>query len=165
MSLPLTARRRAAAFAGSALLLSTLSLTLSGCGSQGPSEGRRPSAPAAVPVSFASAAGSPVAGALAAQATAQERAARQTAERGAAERGAATEAPERRACTTDPADRSACRNPGGTVDPGGGDIDGDGTFEPDEPVGPGYRDPRAYDGGRTSGESQCAWLRSQGIAC
>ncbi|MEE1752029.1 hypothetical protein [Streptomyces sp. SP18CS02] len=70
-----------------------------------------------------------------------------------------------RPCTTDPADRAACRNPSGRIDPDGGDLDGDGVFERHEPVGPGYKDPRAYDGGRTSGEAQCAWLRSQGVAC
>ncbi|MFF8833193.1 hypothetical protein [Streptomyces sp. NPDC015131] len=68
-------------------------------------------------------------------------------------------------CTTDPADRAACRNPGGTITPDGGDVDGDGVFESHEPVGPGYKDPRAYDGGRTSGETQCDWLRSQGMPC
>ncbi len=68
-------------------------------------------------------------------------------------------------CTTDPADRANCRNPSGTIDPDGGDLDGDGVFEDHEPVGPGYKDPRAYDGGKTSGETQCEWLRSQGIAC
>ncbi|MGP3921944.1 hypothetical protein [Streptomyces sp. 8N616] len=69
-------------------------------------------------------------------------------------------------CTTDPADRAACRFPeGAQITPGGGDIDGDGVFEENEPVGPGYKDPRAYDGGKTSGETQCDWLRRQGIPC
>lgn len=77
----------------------------------------------------------------------------------------APSAADGKACTTDPADRLNCRNPGGTIDPNGGDLDGDGVFEEHEPVGPGYKDPRAYDGGKTTGETQCEWLRSQGIAC
>ncbi|WP_223734773.1 hypothetical protein [Streptomyces purpurogeneiscleroticus] len=69
-------------------------------------------------------------------------------------------------CTTDPADRAACRLPAGAeITPGGGDVDGDGVFETNEPVGPGYKDPRAYNGGKTSGETQCEYLRQQGIAC
>lgn len=36
--------------------------------------------------------------------------------------------------------------------------------EPKEEIGPGYLDPDAYDGGRSSGESQLEWLCSQGIA-
>ena len=62
--------------------------------------------------------------------------------------------------------RSPCRTDRtGVPDPDGGDVDGDGVFESHEPIGPGYRDPRAYNGGRTSGETQCAWLRKQGIRC
>ncbi|MET8677972.1 hypothetical protein ABZW18_10365 [Streptomyces sp. NPDC004647] len=69
-------------------------------------------------------------------------------------------------CTTDPADRAACRFPkGAQITPNGGDLDGDGVFEKNEPVGPGYKDPRVYDGGKTSGETQCDWLRQQGISC
>ncbi|GGT16154.1 hypothetical protein GCM10010271_18800 [Streptomyces kurssanovii] len=93
----------------------------------------------------------PLGKALATQATAQN--------------AAAEEAAANKACTTDPADRQNCRNPGKTIDPDGGDLDGDGVFEQNEPVGPGYKDPRAYDGGKSSGETQCEWLRSQGIAC
>ncbi|MCZ7416774.1 MULTISPECIES: hypothetical protein [unclassified Streptomyces] len=69
-------------------------------------------------------------------------------------------------CTTDPADRPRCTMPpGAEITPDGGDLDGDGVFEPHEPVGPGHRDPRAYDGGPTSGETQCDWLRRQGHPC
>lgn len=69
-------------------------------------------------------------------------------------------------CTTDPADRPACRLPDGSeVTEGGGDIDGDGVFEEGEPVGPGYRDPRVYDGGKTTGEVMCEYAREQGLGC
>lgn len=89
-----------------------------------------------------------------------------TAQYAAAQKAAKAEEPAGKGlCTTDPADRANCRNPGGRIDPEGGDLDGDGVFEDHEPVGPGYRDPRAYDGGRTSGETQCDWLRSQGLTC
>ncbi|GAA2929082.1 hypothetical protein [Streptomyces enissocaesilis] len=164
-------RRRAAAFAGSVLLATGLSFTLSACGSTAPPAGRQEQAgePAPAPPEF----GPSLTGTLKAQATAQGAAARKTAERAAAqaserapESGRPESAPDsRRACTTDPADRAACRNPGGTIDPDGGDVDGDGVYEPHEPVGPGHKDPRAYDGGKTSGETQCEWLRSRGIAC
>ncbi|GHA97801.1 hypothetical protein [Streptomyces chryseus] len=153
-------RRRAAVFASTVLLITSLPFTLSACGSGDPPTTRQAAAePALVPLAF----GSSLTDAVADQATAQDAAARK-----AAARDAASEPPgsgDRRVCTTDPADRAACRNPGGTVDPDGGDLDGDGVFEPHEPVGPGYKDPRAYDGGKTSGETQCEWLRSQGIAC
>ncbi|MGI5359160.1 hypothetical protein ACQI4E_28130 [Streptomyces sp. CA-252508] len=146
-------RRRAAAFAGPALLTAGLLFTVSACGSEGAPAAERPAArPAAVSLEPA---GTSLARAVETQATAQVAAARQAVDRGT---GAGV-------CTTDPADRPACRNPGGTIDPHGGDVDGDGVFEPHEPVGPGHRDPRAYDGGMTSGETQCAWLRSQGKAC
>ncbi|OEJ38871.1 hypothetical protein AR457_24075 [Streptomyces agglomeratus] len=150
-------RRRAAVLAGSALLVTGLPFTLTACGSDAPEPGQRAAEPALVSARF----GTSLTAALKAQVTSQDAAARQ-----AAAREAAGSAPEsRKVCTTDPADRSACRNPGGKIDPNGGDVDGDGVFEPHEPVGPGYRDPRAYDGGKTSGETQCEWLRSRGIAC
>ncbi|MEU0373080.1 hypothetical protein ABZ070_22990 [Streptomyces sp. NPDC006283] len=101
--------------------------------------------------------GTSLAAALATQATAQNAAAEKATEKAADD--------DKGVCTTDPADRPNCRNPSGVIDPRGGDIDGDGVFEDHEPVGPGYRDPRAYDGGKTSGETQCEWLRSQGIDC
>ncbi|HCA86805.1 MAG TPA: hypothetical protein DEQ61_15730 [Streptomyces sp.] len=73
---------------------------------------------------------------------------------------------EAQECTTDPADRPACRFPDGAeVTEGGGDVDGDGVFEEDEPVGPGYRDPRVYDGGKTTGEVMCEHAREQGLDC
>ncbi|ORT57023.1 hypothetical protein [Streptomyces sp. CB03238] len=140
MVLASPARRRAAVFAGSALLTTGLAFTLSACADGAPPAGGQ----SAVSLRLT---GASLAGALEAQATAVER------------------QPGPKVCTTDPADRAACRNPGGTIDPRGGDLDGDGVFEPHEPVGPGYKDPRAYDGGRTSGETQCEWLRSQGKAC
>ncbi|WP_037647862.1 hypothetical protein [Streptomyces flavidovirens] len=171
------ARRRAAVFAGSVLLVTGLPFTLSACGSPEPPAGQQAGEPAVVAPEFSPS----LTGALGAQVTAaRDAAAKEAAERKAAER----EAAERRAaaeragqpdsatdsgkvCTTDPADRSACRNPdpGGTIDPNGGDVDGDGVFEQHEPVGPGYKDPRAHDGGRTTGETMCEWLRSQGMAC
>ncbi|MFG2332131.1 hypothetical protein ACGFMM_21190 [Streptomyces sp. NPDC048604] len=109
----------------------------------------------------------PLSESLQAQATTQHAAADKTAREKAAQEKAAQPQEDggRGVCTTDPADRPNCRNPGGTIDPNGGDLDGDGVYEKHEPVGPGYRDPRAYDGGKTSGETQCDWLRSQGIAC
>ncbi|MGW0550255.1 hypothetical protein [Streptomyces altiplanensis] len=169
-------RRRAAVFAGSVLLATGLPFTLSACGSTAPPAGQQAGEPALVsPGSLDF--GPSLTETLKAQATAQDAAARKAAEREAAKApdrtpepapesgrsGSATDSPG--ACTTDPADRAACRNPGGTIDPDGGDLDGDGVYEPHEPVGPGYKDPRAYDGGKTSGETQCEWLRSQGIAC
>ncbi|MFD5100097.1 hypothetical protein [Streptomyces albidochromogenes] len=155
------ARRRAAVFAGTVLLITSLPFTLSACGSSDPPTTAPQAAaePTLVPLAF----GSSLTDAVEDQAAAQDAAARE-----AAARDAASEAPgsgDRRVCTTDPADRAACRNPGGTIDPDGGDLDGDGVFEPHEPVGPGSKDPRAYDGGKTSGETQCEWLRSRGIAC
>lgn len=146
-------RRRAAVLAGSLLLATGLPFTLSACGSDAPPAGQQASGPALVSVGFSSA----LADALETQVQAQAQAATQDATQEAAQDAAV--------CTTDPADRSACRNPSGTIDPNGGDVDGDGIFEPHEPVGPGYKDPRAYDGGKTSGETQCEWLRSRGIAC
>ncbi|QGV76934.1 hypothetical protein [Streptomyces ficellus] len=148
------ARRRAAAFAGSALLASGLALTLSACGSDAPAAGPPDTRPATAAVSLDRAAG-PVATAVQAQATAARQAAQQTA----------VDQTGPKVCTTDPADRAACVNPGGTIDPRGGDLDGDGVFESHEPVGPGYKDPRAYNGGKTSGETQCEWLRSRGTPC
>jgi len=69
-------------------------------------------------------------------------------------------------CTTAPEDRAACRMPDGArPQEDGGDVDGDGVFEQHEPVGPGYKDPRAYDGGKTSGEIQCDYMRQQGYDC
>lgn len=143
--------RRAAAFAGSVLLASGLAFTLSACGSGDPPAGRQSGGPAAA-VSL-ELTGASLADAVKAQATAAHN-------KAAVHREAGPEV-----CTTDPADRAACRNPSGTIDPHGGDLDGDGVFEPHEPVGPGHKDPRAYDGGRTSGETQCEWLRSRGMTC
>ncbi|MFF9867323.1 hypothetical protein ACF1G0_18190 [Streptomyces sp. NPDC013953] len=153
MELDSAPRRRTAALVGSVLLAMTLPFALTACGSD-PSPGAQrpaPQRPAAVRLAFDS---TPVIAALAGQAGAAQQAVARTA----ADEG-------RGVCTTDPADRAACRNPDGHIHPDGGDVDGDGVFEDHEPVGPGYRDPRAYDGGRTSGETQCDWLRSQGIAC
>ncbi|MFC8919891.1 hypothetical protein ACGF5F_28815 [Streptomyces sp. NPDC047821] len=141
------ARRRAAAVAGSTLLAASLALTLSSCGSTTAPEGQGAERPAAVSPEPLELTGASLADAVKAQATAQVTAA------------------DKGVCTTDPADRAACRNPSGKIDPNGGDLDGDGVFEPHEPVGPAYKDPRAYDGGRTSGETQCAWLRAQGMPC
>ncbi|QIP86396.1 hypothetical protein GLX30_22865 [Streptomyces sp. Tu 2975] len=140
-------RRRTGTLAGTALLAACLLPTLSACGSGTPA----PRPPADVPKVALQVGAAPLGKALATQATAQN--------------AAAAKAAANQACTTDPADRQNCRNPGQTIDPNGGDIDGDGVFEQHEPVGPGYKDPRAYDGGKTSGETQCDWLRSQGIAC
>ncbi|WP_340558407.1 hypothetical protein [Streptomyces sp. GSL17-111] len=82
------------------------------------------------------------------------------------DRAPASPAPNTGVCTTMPADRPHCTMPpGARITPDGGDLDGDGIFEEHEPFGPGHKDPRAYDGGRSSGETQCAWLRSQGHAC
>lgn len=138
------ARRRAAVVAGSALLSTSLALTLSACASADPPAGRQAGQPA-LELTSAS-----LAEAVEAQATALV---------------AAPDEAGKRVCTTDPADRAACRNPSGKIDPNGGDLDGDGVFEPHEPVGPAYKDPRAYDGGKTSGETQCEWLRSRGLDC
>ncbi|MET9800884.1 hypothetical protein [Streptomyces sp. NPDC006368] len=145
-------RRRAAVLAGAVVLVGGLPFTLSACGSGAAPTGRQAGDAAAAAVRLAFAAPS-LADALNAQVTAQGAAARKA------------EADGRKVCTTDPADREACRNPSGKIDPHGGDVDGDGVFERHEPVGPGHKDPRAYDGGRTSGETQCDWLRSQGVAC
>ncbi|MBT2395326.1 hypothetical protein [Streptomyces sp. ISL-100] len=153
MAVTFRIRRRAAVLAGSVLLATGLPFTLSACGSAEPPAGQ----PAVVSVQFSSS----LTDALEAQVTAQDAEAKKAAERKAAD----SSTDSRKVCTTDPADRSACRNPSGKIDPNGGDLDGDGVFEPHEPVGPGYKDPRAYDGGKTSGETQCEWLRSQGIAC
>ncbi|THA25944.1 hypothetical protein E4198_15665 [Streptomyces sp. RKND-216] len=109
-------------------------------------------------------------------ADAAERAAAEQARRAAVEaqggagqpaaRPGGSAADEPAQCTTRPEDRAACTTPeGAEVTPGGGDVDGDGVFEPHEPVGPGYKDPRAYDGGPTSGETQCQWAREQGHGC
>ncbi|MGX1503783.1 UNVERIFIED_CONTAM: hypothetical protein RKD43_002408 [Streptomyces graminofaciens] len=144
-------RRRTGTLAGTAILVTCLLSTVSACGAEA-STPRSPAGPPAVSLQVGT---SSLGKALATQATAQHAA----AQNASAEKAAA------KVCTTDPADRPNCLNPGGTIDPQGGDIDGDGVFEQNEPVGPGYKDPRAYDGGRTSGETQCAWLRSQGIAC
>lgn len=84
----------------------------------------------------------------------------------AVEPGSGATATEPEQCTTSPEDRAACTMPeGAKITPGGGDVDGDGVFEEHEPVGPGYKDPRAYDGGPTSGETQCEWARQQGYGC
>ncbi|MET9423960.1 hypothetical protein ABZY06_25090 [Streptomyces sp. NPDC006540] len=140
-------RRRTGTLAGTALLATCLLSTLSACGS----ETSAPRPPTDLPKVSLQVGTAPLGKALATQATAQS--------------AAAEEAAAKKQCTTDPADRQNCRNPGGTIDPDGGDVDGDGVFEDNEPVGPAYKDPRAYDGGKTSGETQCEWLRSQGIAC
>ncbi|MFF8604514.1 hypothetical protein ACF06X_01120 [Streptomyces sp. NPDC015346] len=133
-----------------------LSVPLTACGSGAPEPARQnsPGAPVSLVVDARA-----VGESLESQAAAQQAAAQKAA------KAKATMEKSRGLCTTDPADRSNCRNPGGRIDPKGGDLDGDGVFEDHEPVGPGYRDPRAYDGGRTSGETQCEWLRSQGITC
>ncbi|MFJ8587495.1 hypothetical protein ACIRD2_23005 [Streptomyces sp. NPDC093595] len=152
MELDSAPRRRTAALVGSVLLAMTLPFTLTACGADSAPAAQRPAQQsAAVRLAFDS---TPVVAAL----TGQAGAARQAVAPGTGDEG-------RGVCTTDPADRAACRNPDGRIHPDGGDVDGDGVFEDHEPVGPGYRDPRAYDGGRTSGETQCDWLRSQGIAC
>ncbi|MEV3987392.1 hypothetical protein AB0J57_00625 [Streptomyces sp. NPDC049837] len=148
-------RRRAAVFAGSALLSTSLAFTLSACGSSAePPAGRQAGQPA-LELTSAS-----IADAVEAQATALV-----TAADKADKRPIKPDTADKGVCTTDPADRAACRNPSGKIDPNGGDLDGDGVFEPHEPVGPAYKDPRAYDGGKTSGETQCEWLRSRGLAC
>lgn len=160
MGLILDIRRRSGALTGSALLAVCLPLALSACGSEDSQAERQATRPPALSLRPAGVSLDKV---LDAQAAAQHTAAEKQ-ER--ATRSAATPPPgDGGVCTTDPADRANCRNPGGTIDPNGGDLDGDGIFEDHEPVGPGYKDPRAYDGGRTSGETQCEWLRSQGIDC
>ncbi|MER7109972.1 hypothetical protein [Streptomyces sp. NPDC000229] len=128
---------------------------LSACGSSGPEPGQQVSRQADRPAAAVSLelTGASLADAVKAQATAVQK------------QVAAERETRAKVCTTDPADRAACRNPSGTIDPHGGDLDGDGVFEPHEPVGPGNKDPRAYDGGKTSGETQCEWLRSQGKPC
>ncbi|MET9516474.1 hypothetical protein [Streptomyces sp. NPDC002994] len=152
MAVTLRIRRRAAVLAGSVLLVTGLPFTLSACGSAEPPAGQPAGEPALVSVEFSPS----LTDALEAQVTAQEAEAKKAAD---------SAKDSRKVCTTDPADRSACRNPSGKIDPNGGDLDGDGVFEDHEPVGPGYKDPRAYDGGKTTGETMCEWLRSQGIAC
>ncbi|MGW7467794.1 hypothetical protein ACWGJT_24765 [Streptomyces xantholiticus] len=159
-------RRGTGTFAGTALLAASLLSTLTACGS----EVHGSQSPADQRPQISLQAGTPaLEEALERQATAQDPAAEKAVrEKAAAQARKSRSAPsvaDDNACTTDPADRLNCHNPGGTIDPNGGDLDGDGVFEENEPVGPGYKDPRAYDGGKTSGETQCAWLRSQGIAC
>lgn len=144
-------RRRAGTLAGTAVLVTCLLSTLPACGPQTST----PRSPAGPPAASLRAGTVSLGNALATQATAQH----------AAARNASTEQAAAKVCTADPADRPNCLNPGGTIDPEGGDIDGDGVYERNEPVGPGYKDPRAYDGGKSSGEKQCEWLRSPGIAC
>jgi hypothetical protein len=155
--------RRGGIFTGTAVLAALLLSTLTACGAQ--SSASEPAADRLPQISLRAGTGS-LEKALTVQAAAQNTAA---AEKATAEprdlRPATLSTGNGDPCTTDPADRQNCRNPAGTIDPDGGDLDGDGVFEADEPVGPGYKDPRAYDGGRTSGETQCEWLRSQGIAC
>ena len=158
MSIIHATRHRTGTFAGTALLAACLLPALSACGAQAAASQPPPRA-SHVSLQLG---GAPLGTALATQATAQNTAARTAAEKIAAEKAATG---HENVCTTDPADRPNCRNPSGVIDPGGGDIDGDGVFEDHEPVGPGYKDPRAYDGGKTSGETQCEWLRSKGIAC
>jgi hypothetical protein len=156
--------RRGGIFTGTAALAALLLSTLTACGAQ--SSAAEPAADRVPQIALQ--VGTPsLDTALAAQATAQHAAAEKAAAqpRDARPASASTSSGDEGLCTTDPADRQNCRNPGGTIDPHGGDLDGDGVFEAHEPVGPGYKDPRAYDGGRTSGETQCVWLRSQGIAC
>ncbi|MEU0082644.1 hypothetical protein [Streptomyces sp. NPDC006274] len=160
--------RRGGIFTGTAVLAALLLSTLTACGAQ--SSASEPAADRAPQIAL-QAGTSSLKTALAAQATVQhtaaEKAAAQPRDARPATASTSTSTPtgSEGLCTTDPADRQNCRNPGGAIDPDGGDLDGDGVFEAHEPVGPGYKDPRAYDGGRTSGETQCAWLRSQGIAC
>lgn len=169
MGLKLPVRHKAAVCTGSALLMTALPFTLSACSDTAPA-GRQPSTSNVLSRASHS---SSVTSALERQAAALQKAAQQTAAQREAvtksqqgdEREADMSTPRPRECTTDPADRPACRNPSGKIDPNGGDLDRDGKFEKHEPVGPGYRDPRAYDGGKTSGETQCEWLRAQGIAC
>ena len=154
--------RRGGIFVGVAVLAAFLLSTLTACGAQ--SSASESAADRLSQISLQAGTGS-LEKALAVQAAAQGAAAEKaTAEPGDL-RPATLSTGNGDLCTTDPADRQNCRNPAGTIDPDGGDLDGDGVFEPNEPVGPGYKDPRAYDGGRTSGETQCEWLRSQGIAC
>ncbi|MEW2632100.1 hypothetical protein AB0903_10670 [Streptomyces sp. NPDC048389] len=154
--------RRGGIFAGTAVVAALLLSTLTACAAEGSASG-----PAAdrVPQIALQAGASSLGKALAGQATTQNTAAEEAATERGDPRTATLPTDGEGLCTTDPADRQNCRNPAGTIDPNGGDLDGDGVFEADEPVGPGYKDPRAYDGGRTSGETQCEWLRSQGIAC
>jgi hypothetical protein len=154
--------RRGGIFTGAAVLAALLLSTLTACGAQ--SSASEPAAGRAPQIAL-QAGTSSLETALAVQATAQHTAGEKAAAQPRDARPASASTGNEGLCTTDPADRQNCRNPGGTIDPHGGDLDGDGVFEAHEPVGPGYKDPRAYDSGRTSGETQCAWLRSQGIAC
>lgn len=137
-----------------------LALSLSACGAAGSSAQSHaaPAQPAAQPKP-AGHAGSP----LHRQADTLEKSTH------AAEPAAAHPSTQRgqgKVCTTDPADRAACTFPKGAhIRPNGGDVNGDGVFQRNEPVGPGYKDPRAYDGGKTSGETQCEFLRKQGHTC
>ncbi|MBW1602800.1 hypothetical protein JJV70_11905 [Streptomyces sp. JJ66] len=155
-----------------------LALGLSSCGSTDAADPDH--SPTRQTVSWTTPAHADTAHALGVQAAHQFRAAEQAAEesarQAAAEDAGAQAQQQGRApvpsprtpqqCTTAPEDRAACTvPPGARFSPDGGDLDGDGVFEPHEPVGPGYRDPRAYNGGPTSGETQCAWLREQGIDC
>ncbi|UYQ62238.1 hypothetical protein [Streptomyces peucetius] len=156
------ADHRSGIFAGTVVLAAFLLSTLTACGAQ--SSASEPAGDHPPRISSQAGAAS-LEKALTVQAAAQNTAAEDSAAESGALRTAALFAGNGGLCTTDPADRQNCRNPGGTIDPNGGDLDGDGVFEQNEPVGPGYKDPRAYDGGRTSGETQCEWLRSQGIAC
>ncbi|MCP3819587.1 hypothetical protein NLX86_16200 [Streptomyces sp. A3M-1-3] len=148
MGLKRDTRRKTGTLVGSALLAVCLPMALSACGSDVSQAEHQTDQLPYISLHFES---SSLSKALVAQAAALS--------------AAAEKAALENVCTTDPADRQNCRNPSGTIDPAGGDLDGDGVFEDHEPVGPGYKDPRAYDGGRTSGETQCEWLRSQGIAC
>lgn len=154
--------RRGGIFVGTVILAAFLLSTLTACGAQ--SSASEPATDRLRQVSLQAGTGT-LEKALAVQAAAQGAAAEKAAAEHGDLRAATLSTGDGDLCTTDPADRQNCRNPGGTIDPNGGDLDGDGVFEPNEPVGPGYKDPRAYDGGRTSGETQCEWLRSQGIAC
>ncbi|MGW7359056.1 hypothetical protein ACWGI0_21100 [Streptomyces sp. NPDC054802] len=154
--------RRGGIFTGTAVLAALLLSTLTACGAQ--SSASEPAADRAPQIALRAGTSS-LDTALAVQATAQHTAADKAAAQPRGARPATASTGNEGLCTTDPADRQNCRNPAGTIDPDGGDLDGDGVFEAHEPVGPGYKDPRAYDGGRTSGETQCVWLRSQGTAC
>lgn len=155
---------------GAVAAVCALALGLTSCGGAARAGG---SAQAADVASWSSAPAG--AQAVERQADAQQAAAAEAARvdaAAAAERAAAVESGGQTAaagpdqCTTRPEDRAACTMPeGARITPDGGDVDGDGVFEKHEPVGPAYKDPRAYDGGATSGESQCAWARQQGYGC
>ncbi|MCX2969141.1 MULTISPECIES: hypothetical protein [Streptomyces] len=152
-----------------------LTLGLGACGSADATTSPAPS-PSPHAATWSAPAHAEAVRALGGQAEDRLRAAEEAARRAAAEK-AGVQAQQRsrtpasssatpRPCTTAPEDRAACViPPGAEFSPDGGDVDGDGIFEDHEPVGPGAQDPRAYDGGRTSGETQCAWLRQQGVDC